>query len=105
MGLISLTGLDRSLTLQFTALAGVMGKHYALKDGLPIEVAEAVFESVLPRNANDVLPKTEAGILVAVADRLDSLVGLVAAGCAPTGKGSFVRSLTEYDLPLLGSCN
>ena len=81
---LSRADLATSVVTEFTALAGVMGKHYALKDGAPVEVAEAIFESVLPRNASDIVPKTPAGILVAVADRLDSLVGLVAAGCAPT---------------------
>ncbi len=48
------------------------------------EVSEAVFEAALPRQAGDTLPSSPAGILVAVADRLDSLVGLFAAGCAPS---------------------
>jgi glycyl-tRNA synthetase len=81
---LSRADLATSVVTEFTALAGVLGKHYALKDGLSVEVAEAVFESVLPRNASDIVPQTEAGIAVAVADRLDSLVGLVGAGCAPT---------------------
>lgn len=46
--------------------------------------AQAIFEAVLPRNAGDAVPQTPAGILVAVADRLDSLVGLFAAGAAPS---------------------
>lgn len=48
------------------------------------EVADALFEGVLPRSANDVLPSSEAGIIVSVVDKLDSLVGLAAAGCLPT---------------------
>jgi glycyl-tRNA synthetase len=47
-------------------------------------VAEAVFEGVLPRSANDILPHSKAGIIVSVVDKLDSLVGLAAAGCLPT---------------------
>ena len=47
-------------------------------------MAEAIFESVLPRSANDTLPASEAGILLSVANRLDSLVGLFAVGCEPT---------------------
>jgi glycyl-tRNA synthetase len=69
---------------EMTALAGIMGQHYALKQGLPQDVADAVFEAVLPRQAGDVLPASPAGIVVAVADRLDSLVGLVAAVGAPS---------------------
>jgi glycyl-tRNA synthetase len=69
---------------EMTALAGTMGRHYALKQGLPEDVATAVFEAVLPRQAGDILPATPAGVVVAVADRLDSLVGLVAAVGAPS---------------------
>lgn len=64
--------------------AGTMGRHYAAKQGLPAAVAEAIFEAALPRQAGDQLPASAPGVLVAVADRLDSLVGLFAAGCAPS---------------------
>ncbi|KAI3427953.1 hypothetical protein D9Q98_006343 [Chlorella vulgaris] len=76
--------LATSMVMEMTALAGIMGRHYAQKEGLPAEVAEAIFESVLPRNAGDQLPQTPAGLIVSVADKLDSLVGLFAAKCAPT---------------------
>lgn len=69
---------------EMTALAGTMGRHYAQKQGLPEDVCTAIFEAVLPRQAGDVLPSSPAGIVVAVADRLDSLVGLVAAVGAPS---------------------
>jgi glycyl-tRNA synthetase len=59
-------------------------RHYAQKQGLRQAVAEAIFEAALPRQAGDVLPSSPAGIAVAVADRLDSLVGLVAAVGAPS---------------------
>jgi len=76
--------LATSVVTEFTDLGGVMGKHYALKDGLSSEVAEAIYESVLPRYASDDVPKTPIGIIVSMCDRLDSLVGLVAAGCGAT---------------------
>lgn len=76
--------LATSTVTEMTALAGTMGRHYAQKQGLPEDVATAVFEAVLPRQAGDILPATPAGIVVAVADRLDSLVGLVAAVGAPS---------------------
>ncbi|GLC37301.1 hypothetical protein PLESTB_001138600 [Pleodorina starrii] len=76
--------LATSTVTEMTALAGTMGRHYAYKQGLPAAVAEAIFEAALPRQAGDALPSSPAGVLVAVADRLDSLVGLFAAGCAPT---------------------
>lgn len=47
-------------------------------------MCEAIFEASLPRQAGDLLPRTPAGLLAAVAERLDSLVGLWAAGCAPS---------------------
>ncbi|KAK9809022.1 hypothetical protein WJX72_008075 [[Myrmecia] bisecta] len=76
--------LATATVTEMTALAGTMGRHYALREGLPEAVAEAIWESVLPRTSGDQIPATPAGILVAVADRLDSLVGLVAAGLTPT---------------------
>ena len=76
--------LATSMVMEMTALAGIMGRHYALKEGQDPAVATAIFESVLPRNAGDELPASSAGVLVSVADKLDSLVGLFAAKCAPT---------------------
>ncbi|MBE9525004.1 MAG: glycine--tRNA ligase subunit beta, partial [Chloroflexi bacterium] len=68
-----------------TSLQGVMGRDYALQSGEPDEVAQAIFEHYLPRSAGDTLPKSKAGLAVGLADRLDSLAGLFAAGLAPTG--------------------
>ncbi|KAL6760998.1 glycyl-tRNA synthetase beta subunit-domain-containing protein [Haematococcus lacustris] len=76
--------LASSTVTEMTALAGVMGRHYAYKQGEAPEVAEAIFEAALPRNAGDKLPASPAGVLVAVADRLDTLVGLMGAGCTPS---------------------
>ena len=61
--------LASSMVMEMTALAGTMGRHYALKEGQDPAVAEAIFESVLPRNAGDTLPATPAGLLVSVADK------------------------------------
>jgi glycyl-tRNA synthetase len=76
--------LATSTVMEMTALAGIMGRHYATLGGETEEVATAIWEAILPRNSGDELPASPAGILVSVADRLDSLVGLVAAGCAPS---------------------
>lgn len=76
--------LATALVTEFTSLSGIMGRHYALKGGQSAAVANAIFESVLPRHAGDVLPTSEPGILLALADRLDSLVGLFAVGCQPS---------------------
>ncbi len=75
--------LVTQMVIELTSLAGQMGRRYALKDGEPPEVAEAIFECALPRFAGDALPRTKAGATVALADRLDSLAGLFAVGLAP----------------------
>jgi glycyl-tRNA synthetase len=75
--------LATQMVVELTALQGVIGRDYALKEGYPPEVAEAIFEHWLPRSADDRLPASHAGALLALIDRLDSLVGLFAAGLAP----------------------
>jgi glycyl-tRNA synthetase len=73
------------MVVEMTSLEGIMGREYALREGLPPAVANAIFEHYLPRGAGDLLPESEAGALLALTDRLDSLVGLFAVGLAPTG--------------------
>ena len=70
---------------EFPELQGVMGRYYALQDGEPSEVATALSEQYLPRFAGDALPSTGAGLSVAIADKLDTLVGIFAIGQKPTG--------------------
>ena len=70
---------------EFPELQGVMGREYALREGEPQEVADAVRDSYLPRSAKDDLPATSSGAVLSIADRLDTLVGCFAAGLAPTG--------------------
>jgi glycyl-tRNA synthetase beta chain len=70
---------------EFPELQGVMGRYYALADGVPAGVADAIAEHYLPRGAGDVLPGSEAGVSVALADRLDTLAGIFALGQKPTG--------------------
>lgn len=81
---LAMSDLATAVVTEFTSLAGIMARHYALRDGYSEQVAEALFEITLPRNSGDILPKTEAGNILAIADRLDSLVGLFAAGCQPS---------------------
>jgi glycyl-tRNA synthetase beta chain len=70
---------------EFPELQGVMGRYYALHDGESSEVAAAIAEQYLPRFAGDALPATGAGLALAVADKLDTLVGIFAIGQKPTG--------------------
>jgi glycyl-tRNA synthetase len=77
--------LTTQMVVEMTSLQGVMGRYYALDAGETPAVAAAVYEHYLPRGAEDAVPATPPGILLALADRLDSLAGLFAAGLAPTG--------------------
>ncbi len=77
--------LATQMVVEMTSLQGVIGRYYAIDSGEPVEVAQAVFEHYLPRSAEDAVPDSPAGTAVAIADRLDSLAGLFAAGLAPTG--------------------
>ena len=70
---------------EFPELQGVMGRYYALHDGEPDAVAAALAEQYLPRFAGDLLPSTNAGLALAIADKLDTLVGIFAIGQKPTG--------------------
>jgi len=95
---------------EFTELQGLIGYHLALHDGEAEEVAMAIQEQYLPKFAGDALPQTKSGIAVALADRLDTLIGLFAIKQPPTGsKDPFalrraalgvLRILVEHELPL-----
>lgn len=76
--------LGARMVVEMTALAGIMGREYAVREGASQAVADAIFEHNLPRASGDRLPASEAGALLAIADKLDSLVGLFAAGLIPT---------------------
>ena len=95
---------------EFPELQGTMGATYARHDGLPAEVAEAIEDHYKPRFAGDALPRGEVGVIVALADKLETLVGLFGIGQLPTGdKDPFalrrhalgvIRMLVERRLPL-----
>ncbi|ROR34363.1 glycine--tRNA ligase subunit beta [Inmirania thermothiophila] len=71
---------------EFPELQGIMGRYYALHDGEPEAVAEAIAEHYRPAHAGDRLPATAAGRALALADRIDTLVGIFAAGERPSGE-------------------
>jgi glycyl-tRNA synthetase beta chain len=95
---------------EFPELQGIMGGYYARHDGEVDEVAFAVEDHYKPRFAGDTLPRGEAGVVVALADKLETLAGLFGIGQVPTGdKDPFalrrhalgvIRMLIERDLPL-----
>jgi glycyl-tRNA synthetase len=77
--------LGSQMVTELSSLAGVMAEVYARKAGQPDEVAQALFETELPRHSADRLPQSTAGALLALADRADLLSGLLPLGGAPTG--------------------
>lgn len=70
---------------EFPELQGTMGRHYALAEGEPAPVADAIEEHYAPRHAGDALPSSREGRALAIADRLDTLVGVFAVGKKPKG--------------------
>jgi glycyl-tRNA synthetase beta chain len=77
--------LVTDMVFEFTDLQGIAGRYYALADGEPEAVAEAILEQYKPAGAGDDLPKSREGMAVALADRLDNLSGLFGIGQPPTG--------------------
>ncbi len=70
---------------EFPELQGTMGRYYALNDGLSADVADAIEDHYKPRFAGDVLPRNDVGVVVALADKLETLAGLFGIGQRPTG--------------------
>ncbi|KAF4364985.1 hypothetical protein G4B88_021802 [Cannabis sativa] len=71
---LAMSDLATAVVTEFTSLSGIMARHYALRDGYSEQISEALFEITLPRFSGDLLPKTDVGIVLSIADRLDSLV-------------------------------
>jgi glycyl-tRNA synthetase beta chain len=104
------TDLVTDMVGEFPELQGTMGRYYALNDGLPEAVADAIEDHYKPRFAGDTLPRGTVGVVVALADKLETLTGMFGIGNLPTGdKDPFalrrhalgvVRLLIENQLPL-----
>ncbi len=77
--------LVSEMVLEFDKLQGIMGRYYALNDGEHPEVAEALMEQYLPRFSGDKIPATATGAALALADRIDTLVGIFGIGQKPSG--------------------
>lgn len=84
-GLLSKCDLMSDMVGEFPTLQGVMGRYYAVASGEDEAVAKAIEEQYLPRHASDSLPLTALGQVVAISDRIDTLVGVFAIGQKPTG--------------------
>jgi glycyl-tRNA synthetase beta chain len=82
---LSKSDLVTDMVGEFDDLQGLMGRDYALNDGEDAEVAEALFEQYLPRFSGDIVPSTNTGATLALADRLDSLMGIFSIGQQPSG--------------------
>ena len=95
---------------EFPELQGTMGRYYALNDGLSHDIADAIEDHYKPRFAGDELPRNDVGVVVALSDKLETLVGMFGTGNLPTGdKDPFalrrhalgvVRMLVERESPL-----
>ncbi|QXQ18867.1 glycine--tRNA ligase subunit beta [Pseudomonas tolaasii] len=84
-GLLSKCDLATEMVGEFPEMQGVAGYYYALNDGEPDDVALALNEQYMPRGAGAELPGTLTGAAVAIADKLDTLVGIFGIGMLPTG--------------------
>jgi glycyl-tRNA synthetase beta chain len=83
--MLAKTDLVTDMVGEFPELQGTMGRYYALNDGLSAEVADAIEDHYKPRFAGDTLPRNEVGVVVALADKLETLVGMFGIGNLPTG--------------------
>jgi glycyl-tRNA synthetase beta chain len=107
---IAKTDLLSDMVGEFPELQGVMGQYYAQADQEAPEVASACYEHYLPRFAGDSLPQTQIGTVLALADKLETIVGIWGVGLTPTGDKDpyalrrhalgICRILIENDLPL-----
>jgi glycyl-tRNA synthetase beta chain len=108
--LLSKADLLTDMVGEFPELQGIMGRYYALHDGLPVEIADAIEDHYKPRFAGDALPRGQVGLCVALADKLETLAGMFGIGQLPTGdKDPFalrrhalgvIRMLVESDIHL-----
>ena len=104
------TDLLTDMVGEFPELQGIMGNYYAQNDGLGQEIASAISDHYCPRFAGDHLPANLVGVTVALADKLETLVGMFGIGNLPTGDRDpfalrrhalgVIRLLIEKDLPL-----
>lgn len=108
--LLAKTDLLTDMVGEFPELQGTMGRYYAENDGLPHEVVRAIEDHYKPRFSGDELPRETVGVVVALADKLETLVGMFGIGNLPTGDRDpfalrrhalgVIRMLVEKDVPI-----
>ncbi|WEE77203.1 glycine--tRNA ligase subunit beta [Comamonas testosteroni] len=108
--MLAKTDLVTDMVGEFPELQGIMGRYYAQNDGLDLAVADAIEDHYKPRFAGDELPRGDVGVIVALADKLETLVGMFGIGNLPTGDRDpfalrrhalgVIRMLVEKDLEL-----
>jgi glycyl-tRNA synthetase beta chain len=84
-GRLSRCDLLTEMVFEFPEMQGIMGRYQALRDGEPLELARAMDEFYMPRFSGDQLPQTKTGIAIALAEKLDTLIGIFGIGQRPTG--------------------
>ena len=107
---ISKSDLLTEMVMEFPELQGLMGRYYAAAEGYAADIAAALDEQYQPRGAGGTLPQTRTGLALAIAEKLDTLVGGFAIGAKPTGSKdpyalrrmaiSLIRLITENELAL-----
>ncbi len=107
---ISKSDLLTEMVMEFPELQGLMGRYYAAAEDYAADIAAALDEQYQPRGAGGALPQTRTGLALAIAEKLDTLVGGFAIGAKPTGSKdpyalrrmaiSLIRLITENELAL-----
>ena len=108
--LLAKADLLTNMVNEFDNLQGIMGRYYALADGEPKEVADAIEQHYYPKQSGSPTPSSQTGQVVALADKIDTLCGIFSAGLIPTGDKDpyalrraaigVLRILIENELPL-----
>ena len=109
-GMLAKADLTTNMVSEFPELQGVMGYYYAIHNGEPDDIAQAIMEQYMPRFSGGELPKNPVGIALALADRIDILTGAFGINQVPTGDKDpyglrraavgIVRTLIEHDIAL-----
>ncbi|WP_444929157.1 glycine--tRNA ligase subunit beta [Microbulbifer sp. SSSA002] len=84
-GRLCKSDLVTEMVFEFADMQGIAGYYYAENDGEPLDVAKAMYEQYMPKFAGDELPASDTGTAIALADRLDTLVGIFGIGQPPSG--------------------